>query len=366
MSVYQGFLDGNWFGDPAYAGEWRWYPPLLHGLAALGVWLSGASPMSFWVRIGLWVNLLVPLTFFLMNARLFGGAAAAVATAIFVLFDGASTYPYNAAVIHGSRSSQSDLPFFFLEITLINARGRSARMRDAVVIGRVMGIVFLAHTVAAILLSAVITTTAFSQRGIRRQTLLWLAVVTLVELGWGLLFLGPLLVHYGLHIANPAPGAWMAALMQPTSAHGCDRAALNLPGVLAAAGVWLLWWRDPVDNRTIVILGTWIIGCVTFLVRHEVCAVSGAKGAVCETFVIPAHHFQFYLAAAWASVIGHTIWQGALWWALLTAWPTVKRQSRGAVRRGNDYARSRCLLVLVSSVCRRCLSLIPTHSAAQL
>jgi hypothetical protein len=191
-------------------------------------------------------------------------------------------------------------------------------MRDAVVIGSVIGIVFLAHTVPALLLSAVITTTAFSQRGIRRETLLWLAVVALVELGWGLLFLGPLVVHYRLHIANPAPGAWMAALMEPRFGSWLRLGALNLPGVLAVAGAWLLRRRAPPDNRTVVILGTWIIGCLTFLLRHQVCATSGAKGAVCEAFVISAHHFHFYLAAAWASVMGHTIWRGGLWWAQTT------------------------------------------------
>jgi hypothetical protein len=91
--------------------------------------------------------------------------------------------------------------------------------------------------VPAILLSAVITTTASSQRGICRETLLWLAVVALVELGWGLQFLGPLIVHYRLHIANPAPGAWMADLMEPRFGSRLRLAALNLPGVLAAAGV---------------------------------------------------------------------------------------------------------------------------------
>ena len=123
VGFIQGFLDGNWFGDPAYAGEWRWYPPLLHGLAALGVWLSGASPMSFWVRIGPWVNLLGPLTFFLMNARLCGGAAAAVATAGFVLFNGAFTYPYNAASYTWQPLTPNlTLPLFFLSITLIHAQ----------------------------------------------------------------------------------------------------------------------------------------------------------------------------------------------------------------------------------------------------
>jgi hypothetical protein len=319
VGLIQSFLDGNWFGDPAYAGEWRWYPPLMHGLGAAGVWLSGASPMSFWVRIGPWINLLAPLTFFLMNARLLGRPAAVTATAVFVLFNGTLTYPYNVASYTPQPLTPSlTLPLFFLGITLIHARGSSARMRDAAVIGSVLGIVFLAHTVPALLLSAVVTMTAFSQSGIRLRTLLWLAIVALIELAWGLPFLGPLFFHYGLHIANPVPGAWMAALMEPRDGSWLRLVAFNLPGVLAAAGAWLLRRRAPLDRRTVMILGTWIGVCLIFLVRHEACAIFEAKGVICEAFVIPAHHFHFYLAAAWAAVMGHTVWQGARWWAETT------------------------------------------------
>jgi hypothetical protein len=28
VGFIQGFVDGNWFGDPAYTGEWR-YPPVI-------------------------------------------------------------------------------------------------------------------------------------------------------------------------------------------------------------------------------------------------------------------------------------------------------------------------------------------------
>jgi hypothetical protein len=315
----QGFLDGNLFGDPAYAGEWRWYPPLMHGLGALGVWLSGASPMSFWVRIGPWINLLAPLTFFLMNARLFGRPAAVVATAVFVLFNGTFTYPYiDASYTPQPLTPNLTLPLFFLGITLIHARGSSTRIRDAAVIGIVLGIVFLSHTVPALLLSAIVTTTAFSQNGTRLRTFLWLTVVALVELAWGLPFLGPLFIHYRLHIANPAPGAWMDALMAPSLGSWLRLVGLNLPGLLAAAGAWLLRRRAPVDHRTVVIIGTWIAVCLTFLFRHEACVISNAKGAVCETFVISAHHYHFYLSAAWASLMGHTVWQGARWWAETT------------------------------------------------
>ena len=38
VGFIQGFLDGNWLGDPVN-GEWRWYPPLFPALGALAAWL---------------------------------------------------------------------------------------------------------------------------------------------------------------------------------------------------------------------------------------------------------------------------------------------------------------------------------------
>lgn len=319
VGFIQGFLDGNWFGDPVYAGEWRYYPPLMHALGAVGVWLSGASPMSFWVRVGPWFNLFAPLTFYLMSSRLVGRSAAVVATAVFVLFNGTFTFPYNAAsYTFQPLTPNLTLPLFFLGIALIHARGTSTRMRDAVAIGSVLGIVFLSHTVAAVLLSAAVTTIAFDKNGFRPRTLLWLAVVALVELAWGLPLLAPLFTHYRLHIANPVPGRWMAALMLPSYGSLLRMIAFNTPGVLAASGAWLLRRRAPVDRRTVVILVTWIAVCITFLFRHEACAISTSEGALCEVFLLPPHHFHFYLAAAWAPLIGHTMWHGALWWAEAT------------------------------------------------
>jgi hypothetical protein len=43
VGFIQGLLDGNWFGDPAYTGEWRYYPPLVHALGALLARLHGAK-----------------------------------------------------------------------------------------------------------------------------------------------------------------------------------------------------------------------------------------------------------------------------------------------------------------------------------
>ena len=88
LGFIQGFLDGNWFGDPMTAGAWRWYPPLLHGLAALVVAALGLPLLPVWLHTGAWLNLLSPLLFHLMNRRLIGAWPAAAATVVFVLFTG--------------------------------------------------------------------------------------------------------------------------------------------------------------------------------------------------------------------------------------------------------------------------------------
>src|SRR5215203_4233336 len=58
----QGLLDGNWWGDPAYDGGARYYPPLMSALAALAVRLADLRDLpGTWVSAGPWLNLLVPL-----------------------------------------------------------------------------------------------------------------------------------------------------------------------------------------------------------------------------------------------------------------------------------------------------------------
>src|SRR6266403_3907292 len=57
----QGILNGDLFGDPVYAGEVRWYPPLVPSLAAAASRLLGIADLpKFWVQAGPWINLLVP------------------------------------------------------------------------------------------------------------------------------------------------------------------------------------------------------------------------------------------------------------------------------------------------------------------
>lgn len=302
LGFIQGLLDGNWFGDPIHAGAWRWYPPLVHALAAGVAWLSGADLLSAWVRAGAWLNLASPLCFYLMNTRLIGRWPAVVATAVLVLFDGAAMSADEAAgYTPWTLTPALGWPAFFLGVWLVLGRAPGLRWRDAMLIGCVLGLAFLVHTVPAVLLSAIVAAVVLADHGLRPRGLAWLAVVAAVELAWAAWFLGPLLLAYRLHIANPVPGAWVHGLLAPAAVGRV--LLLNLPGLLALPALWSLR-RGPA-----VALATWIGACGLFLLRHYACAAQA--GGACGIFVIAPHHYHVYLQAAWASLIGLVLWRGA-------------------------------------------------------
>jgi hypothetical protein len=309
LGFIQGFLDGNWFGDPAIAGAWRWYPPLLHALAALVVGVLHLPLFWTWLHAGAVLNLLSPLTFYLMNRRLIGAWPAAAATAVLVLFNSV-VIPSDATAGYSPWMLTPALvwPMFFGSVWLIVDRVQRLRTIDAGLVGTALGLVFLAHTIPALLLSGIAVGAALAAHGPGWRTLGWLTVVAGVELAWAAPFLLPLLSAYHLHIANPGPGAWVhPALSDPATLPP------NIGGVLALG--WLLWRQERLPLVSVAVLGVWIGVCLLFLGRHYVCP--GRTGGACGVFVVAAHHYHIYLQAAWASLIGL---------ALVRLWAFGRRQ----------------------------------------
>lgn len=337
----QAIRDGNWFGDPIYAGEWRWYPPLAHALAAAGLRLSGVFPLTFWMQAGPWVNLLAPLAFFLVTARLFDRRIAAISLLVFVLWSGAPTRPWvGSGYTAWLLAPYLALPLFLGAVGLIHARTEAMRWRDAALIGTALGLVFLAHTVPAIILSGIVTAVAFAERGLAWRSFLWLSVVAAFEIAWGALFIAPLLVHYHLHIANVVPGSYVDGLLIPSRLFTAA-AVINLPGVAAAVAAWLLRRRAPMDRRSAAILTAWVAICIVFLLRHYACALIGADGPACQAFVLPVNHFHFYLQTAWACLIGYALYHAIARW--------IENERSWASRRSGSMAAASILVILAGA-----------------
>lgn len=315
----QGILNGDLFGDPAYAGEIRWYPPLMPALAAAASRLLGIADLpTFWVQAGPWINLLVPAAFFLAARRLLGSTtSAAAALTVFVLFDGAVSRPW----VTGGYTPWPFIPnmsqsLFFLTLWLILARQGSRRWLDAAFVGAAIGVTFLAHPVPAIILTLVVTAVAFGVRGLQVQTVLWLAVVAVVQLAVMSPYLAPIALHYPGGIVHSEPGAWLDQLMMPHFGAMARTALLNLPGVLALVGTVFLYRRGiRLERGAAFALGGWIIMCVAVLGRHYACGLAAratgtdiAEVGVCRVFVVPVHHYHLYLQTAWALLTGFVGW----------------------------------------------------------
>ena len=312
MGFAQALLDGNWFGDPSYAGAIRYYPPLLPILAAAAAALSGARDLAaFWVAIGPWVNLAAPLAFFLMARRLLGGAGAgAVACLVFVFWNGAASTSWLSGGyspwFYGPGIAQI---LFFLAMLLIHARAAAGRLRDAALVGAAIGLTFLAHIIPAVILTVVATVAAGVAQGVRIRTVLWLAVVAATQLAVMAPYLLPLLTT-AEGVVNAAPAGFVAPALRLNSDAVAYLLLLNLPAAIAAALLWRLRGvPGSMDRLGMAMLLSWTGVCLAALARHYACEAvrtpEGTVPAACSVFVLTIHHYHFYLQVAGACAIAY-------------------------------------------------------------
>jgi hypothetical protein len=323
VGFIQGLLDGNWFGDPAYTGEWRYYPPLVHALGALLARLLGAKdPLAFWVQAGVWLNLLTPLTFFFMAKRLLGSSQAAAASAtVYVLFNGAVSRPWmTGGYTPWPFTGSIGQALFFASVWIILGRGIPGmtwkKLLSAVMIGALIGLALLAHLVPAVILTAIVISVAFGTGGFRARTLIWLAVVAVAELATAAPYLAPILINYPTGVVNRPNVDWVDSLMFLSRSAAGKIILLNLPGISAFACLLLLgrWLAPPLNRASLLTLLSWIAVCAVAITRYYVCGlvehlVGFGFPGVCKTFYLQVFYYHLYLQDAWACLIGFIVWQ---------------------------------------------------------
>jgi hypothetical protein len=318
LGFIHALLDGNYWGDPSYSGEWRYYPPLVHAFVAVIAHTIGPDLALFWTRCGIWLNLLTPAAFFLMCRRLFPESGAAVAaTCFYVLWPSSALIPWALGPwVLGGYTPWPFTPlmaqslFFITLLTIVTAPPSSLRVRSllrAALIGLLIGLTALAHLPPAVILSAIVAAVAVVQSRCHPRIIVWLGVVAVVELATAAPYLAPLL-HYPGNILNPANGEWIDDLLQP---HRLKRiAVLNAPGVLASliAAIIARRRRD-IAPTSLAALLAWISVCGLFILRSYACTVfSIGQARVCHFFVLPVHHYHLYLQDAWACMMGYSAW----------------------------------------------------------
>jgi hypothetical protein len=327
----QTILDGAPLADPAYAGEYAWYNPLVPAVLATVSLVSGQPVHRVHVRGGAYFNLLTPAAFYGLVWALAGPSAALIALSVF-LFANTEASWLTASYAPSLFSANFSEGLFYLSLLAYARADRRRTTRAFAAVGLMAGLTLLGHSAAALLMAAIVATHMAwrlgVERGSRAAALRDGLTMALVAVVVGMPLLWPVVVHYRLEIRNPVPFTWLDPLLV------VDQSTVFLDGYLQRiwrtgamlAGVVALLVRFPGHSAPAgVLLLLWLGWSATllFLIGYVPQLDIGLQWLSAR--FVPPHHFLVYLRAVETALVGCGVW------ALL--WGGTKYLRRGATVR---------------------------------
>ncbi len=316
MAGAQALLDGDGGVDPCYRGESAWYNPMTGWVLAAASRVVSEPLPSLTVSIGPWLNLLAPIGFYLLVSALLEPWTALAALAGFLFlasigfpfYDAASYSPWLAPENWGQG-------LFYVTLLAVHRAERAEPSRSsALVIGVLLGLVFLVHTSPAIVLGVVLLALTAARIDTARSA--GPALVRLaLTLGAALLTSAPLVAsvlgRYGLHTVNRLPS------QSPNPLFGSILLLLTTlltrtPLVVAVLAFgWRLARRPASLPRA---LRAWIVVSLAFLTWTG--GVIAARRAGTTWFPappVPVFHFLFSTMALVSVGCGIAVTDAASW-----------------------------------------------------
>jgi hypothetical protein len=308
IALAQIILDGDYPADYLYDGEWLWYNPLTGAIIAAGAWLADVPPPLANVRMAPWLNLIVPLAFFLLVWYLADGwvALLALLSFLFILpqerpsFVSASYSPWLLAP-HLSQA------LFYTTVLAWVAHLRSGTRRSAMAAGLLLGLTFLGHTAPAVLLGNILVITAGMsalrkfRAGERAAALVHgyhLGLALLVAFIASLPFTISILFRYHLHVVNPKPTEWVWEGAALENLPAILLGLISLKSAVMAVGLAAVFSRAlPRPVKEVVL--AWLAAALGFF-AWSLLAQWTARHGVTLPQVNPGYHYVLYLIA-----IGH-------------------------------------------------------------
>ncbi len=301
IALGQLILDGQYPADYLFDGEWLWYNPLTGALVAAGAWLADISPPQADVRMGPWINLAVPIAFFVLAWYLTNIWVAVAALLAFVFFLPLERPTYVSASyspwLIAPHLSQG---LFYIALLTWIVHLRIQSVRSATAAGALLGLTFLGHTAPAVLLGCImVVTTALAIRRERthaavgaRLLLLTLAIAFIISLPLSM----SILFRYHLNVLNPNPALWVWDGVALKNLPSLLLGLLTLKSVVMTSGlVALLRGGTPRHVKETVV--AWLAISLIFLAYSFVVQWAALHGVSLPQFN-PGYHFLLYVIAA--------------------------------------------------------------------
>lgn len=306
IGAAQSILDGAGAADPAYKGEARWYNPLVPFLMATLSRITGVGLPVLYTQWGAYINLLVPLSFFILMITLLGAWPALAALVAFVFFG-----QLDQEVWHQATYTPWLWPMEFAQVlayaTLMALwfSLQTGRLVWHLLCGALLGITMLGHTAPALIISSMVivfTITGVLSGGNSRQHWYRLWVIGGVSLLFSLPFLLPILVHYQFKVVNEAP-------MQHVFLYPGDvlRGVLSIRGLVAAFGLaaLLFFWRHfGISNMQRRFVLVWLAVATSFFLYGIVAIFLRPRLGISLPKIVPTFHFGIYFKAVESVLFG--------------------------------------------------------------
>ena len=348
LGAAQSIVDGFAGSDPAFLGERAWYNPLVPAIVALESQISGVPLHRAYTTFGAHLNVISPLSFYVLAAVLFSRRIALASLTSF-LFLGHLDQPSWLGATYSPWLWSCNLAqgFFYLALaaSLVALRRRSRLL--ALGAGSASGLTLLAHTAPALVLAAsvaaVIGAALASSRSSsdRRATLVCAAILCGAGLVVSTPFWLPIVIH-GARIRNPAPLEWLAGELALDRFGDLLAREWAPRGVLAALGLAALvsFHRASRPDTTWALLA-WLAAVALGL------AYGFARQVMTLPPLLPSWHFLFYLQAAISVLFG---WGCASLLALISRATDDAIRARGVTQATLLLARSVLAVVVLGAL----------------
>jgi len=310
----QAILDGSMGKDVAYRGAPQWYPPLIPALAAVTSYVTSESPLAVYARYGTYLNLAGPVAFYLFGFCLFGAWPAFFAL-VGYLFVGNWSEPSwgQASYSPWMWPFVTAQAFTFATAACWLRALRTHRFGWDIATAILLGLTFLAHPTAALILAVSMATLTVAQvlrspKSSREHRWRSLAIIAAISLTIASSYLVPLITSYHLTVVNVVPnrfvGLWGRQIL---AAQTTWRTVGALLGLFA---IWRLHSQQGALRAESAGVVTTLTAVAAFLFVYGFVVQELEPHGIQLPLPVPAFHFHYYLTAFEALLFGVGFWYG--------------------------------------------------------
>lgn len=306
MSYVQQILYGHFGKDPSYTGEFLWYNPLMSIVQAGIIKISGLPIHVAMVRLGTYLNVLAPLTFFSMMLCMVDFRVA-LAGLLSYLFLASGPIPgfYAATYTPWMYSGVFAQFIFYINIALCYQAFKTQKSGWFLILGAAMGIGFLAHTAPTVLMILILVSLqgakfyqAFKSKNaaLLKKFMVQTAAVLFPFLVFSLPLTYFIIGKYHMHFQNRSPFEYVDTIFIWRNYKDMIRENLSVTLVVSAIGfIWFYKkFRQPLVRE--ILLSWFWIGLGMFFYSTLVVSLD-AHTSIHLPGTVPSFHYFFYLKA---------------------------------------------------------------------